>query len=201
MLYADQSEPMARVYKIGVWYDSKNFTDQRVDNTGLSQANPGTSGIPQSHRGDYSLYAVADQIIWQDADEADRTINLFGRVMGTPWVNRNLIDFSANLGVTMHEPFLHRDDDSVGIGMGFAKVSSAVSGLDRDANFFNGTAAPVRSRETFVELTYQYAMTPWWQLQPDFQYVFNPGGGVVNPNTGQRIKNEAVLGLRTNISF
>jgi porin len=201
MLYADQSEPMARVYKLGVWYDTKNFADQRLDNTGLSQANPGTSGIPQNHRGDYSVYAVADQMIWQDAEEADRTINVFGRVMGTPWANRNLIDFSANFGLTMHEPFLHRDDDSVGIGMGFAKVSDAVSALDRDSNFFGGTAAPVRSRETFVELTYQYAMTPWWQLQPDFQYVFNPGGGVADPNTGQRIKNEAVLGLRTNISF
>jgi porin len=39
-------------------------------------------------------------------------------------------------------------------------------------------------------------------VQPDFQYVFNPGGGEVNPNfPTQKIHNEAVIGLRTNITF
>jgi porin len=53
-----------------------------------------------------------------------------------------------------------------------------------------------------VEATYQYQLTPWCQLQPDFQYVFNPGGGIPNPNApGQQVKDEAVIGLRMNISF
>jgi porin len=53
-----------------------------------------------------------------------------------------------------------------------------------------------------VEATYQYEVTPWLQLQPDVQYVFNPGGGLANPsNPTQRIRNELVLGARTNISF
>jgi hypothetical protein len=43
---------------------------------------------------------------------------------------------------------------------------------------------------------------PWWQLQPDVQYVFNPGGGIVSPNNPrQSIKNEWVIGLCTNITF
>lgn len=201
MLYANESEPLARDYKLGVWYDTENFADQRYDNTGLSLANLSSTGMPQMHRGDYSIYAVMDQTIWQDAEEADRTINIFARAMGTPWVDRNLIDFSLNIGLNFHEPFLHRDDDSFGIGMGLAKVSSQASALDRDANFFSGSASPVRSKETFIEVTYQYALAPWWQLQPDFQYVFNPGAGTTNPNTGQRIQNEAVLGMRTNIAF
>ena len=34
------------------------------------------------------------------------------------------------------------------------------------------------------------------------QYVFNPGGGVANPNNpAQRVGDEFVLGLRTNILF
>jgi porin len=160
-----------------------------------------TGGVPQQHRGDYSIYAVADQMVWQDPEEADRTINFFARAMGTPWVDRNLIDFSLNAGFTFREPFLHRDDDSFGVGMGFAKVSGQASAFDRDSNFYNMTASPVRSNETFVEVTYQYAVAPWWQVQPDFQYIFNPGAGVANPNTGQRIPNEAVLGVRTNIAF
>jgi len=52
-----------------------------------------------------------------------------------------------------------------------------------------------------VEVTYQYQVTPWWQLQPDVQYVFNPGAGLANPAGTGKIGNEAVLGLRTNILF
>ena len=49
---------------------------------------------------------------------------------------------------------------------------------------------------------YQYQVAPWWQIQPDIQYVFNPGGGIANPNApSQRVGNELVLGLRTNILF
>ena len=60
----------------------------------------------------------------------------------------------------------------------------------------------MRTSETFVEVTYQYRSTPWWQMQPDFQYVFNPGGGVANPNDPtSKVKNEAVLGVRTNITL
>ncbi len=202
MLYAGESEPMARVYKLGFWYDTESFADLRYDNTGLSLANPASTGIPQPHRGDYSLYAVADQMVWQDANEADRTVNLFARAMGTPQVDRNLIVFSMNAGFNFHEPILHRDDDSFGVGIGYAKVSSRAAGLDGDSAFFSGSYVPVRSGETYLEATYQYAVTPWWQLQPDLQYVFNPGGGLANPDdSGQRIKNETVIGLRTSILF
>jgi len=60
----------------------------------------------------------------------------------------------------------------------------------------------VRGGETFVELTYQYQLRPWWQLQPDLQVVFNPGGGIADPNEPTaRVKDEVVLGLRTNVLF
>jgi carbohydrate-selective porin (OprB family) len=40
------------------------------------------------------------------------------------------------------------------------------------------------------------------QLQPDFQYVTNPGGGILNLSApGQKIANAAVFGLRSLISF
>ena len=202
MLYADQPEPLARTYKLGMWYDSEPFADLRYDSLGQSLASPLTTGVPNSHRGDYSIYAVADQLVWVDPDEADRTFNLFARVMGTPEVNRNLIDASANLGFNFHEPILHRDDDSFGMGLGYAHVSARASGLDNDTAFFTGAFTPARRNETFIEATYQYQVAPWWQLQPDIQYVFNPGAGVANPNAPtQRVGDELVLGLRTNILF
>jgi porin len=201
MLYADQSQPLARVYKLGFWYDTEHFSDLRFDNTGLSLANPLSSGVPQQHNGNYSIYAVADQLIWVDPEESDRNISLFGRAMGTPERDRNLIDFSLNLGLTFHEPFLHRDDDTFGIGMGFAQVSSQAAGLDQDTAFYSGAFNPKRTNETFIEVTYQYAVAPWLQLQPDFQYIFNPGGGIANADGTALVKDEAVIGVRTNILF
>jgi len=202
MLYANQTEPLARTYKLGLWYDTKDFDDLQFDNTGLSLANPGSTGIAQSHHGDYAIYGVIDQMVWQQATELDRTLNVFLRVMGTPLADRNLIDFSLNAGIVFHEPFLHRDDDTFGIGINYAHVSSRAAALDRDTAFYTGSFTPVRTSETVIEVTYQYQVAPWWQLQPDFQYVFHPGAGVANPNAlDQAVKNEAVIGLRTNISF
>lgn len=198
----NQAEPLARTYKFGMWYDSKRFADQALDTTGLSLANPAGTGIPRRHRGNWGLYAVMDRIIWQDPGEADRTLNIFFRPMGTPLGGRNLIDFSLNAGIALHEPFPHRDDDTFGLGMGYARVSGRAAALDRDTELFTGAFTPMRSGETFVEATYQYQVTPWWQLQPDFQYVFNPGAGIANPNMPmRRVRDEAVVGLRTTILF
>jgi porin len=202
MISADEAEPLARTYKLGFWYDTENFADQMLANNGVSLANPASSGVPLNHHGDFSVYAVADQLVWVDPKEGDRTVNLFARVMGAPQANRNLITFSANVGLTMHEPIMHRDADTFGIGLGFAKVSGSDSALDQATAAETGTYVPVRGSETYVEVTYQYQALPWLQIQPDAQYVFTPGGGLADPNNpGHRIGNELVLGVRTNILF
>jgi porin len=202
MITPDQPEPLARLYKLGFWWNSENFADQQFDNTGLSLANPASNGVPLNHHGDFSVYAVADQMLWVDPHEGDHTVAMFVRVLGAPQANRNLITFSANAGLTVHEPIPHRDSDTFGIGMGFAKVSGSDSALDQATAIATGAYTPVRSSETYVEVTYQYQATPWLQIQPDAQYVFTPGGGLADPyNPGHRIGNELVLGVRTNILF
>jgi porin len=202
MMYPDQPQPLSRVYKIGAWYNTESFADQQFSNDGLSLASPNSNGIPLSHHGDWGFYATADQMIWMDSEESDHNVNVFGRVLFAPRADRNLVTFSMNAGLTVHEPFKHRDDDTFAIGMGFAKVSGAASALDQATALDSGTFFPVRTSETYLEMTYQYQVAPWWQIQPDIQYVFNPGGGVLNPNDpGTTIKNELVLGVRTNILF
>ena len=202
MVNPDEPQPLGWTYRIGAWYNSQQFSDQRWDQHGLSLANPNSNGNAAQHHGDFSYYAVADQLIWRDSTELNRTLAVFARVMATPLTDRNLIDGSINLGVVLHCPFPYRSADSLGFGLGYAHVSSRAAGLDRDSAFYNSDNTPARSGETFAELTYQYQVKPWLQIQPDIQYVINPGGGVLNPNDiGNKIKNELVLGLRTNISF
>jgi len=205
MVTPDENPALGWTYRIGAWYDSEKFADQRFDQTGLSLADPDSPGRPRMHRGDYAIYAVADRLVWRDDTDPNRTISVFVRAMGTPLADRNLVDFSMNAGFIVHSPFRYRPDDIFGVGMGYAHVSNRVSSLDRDTNNFNGTPdGPVRSGEVFVEMTYQYLVKPWLMMQPDFQYIINPGGGipdstVSNPN--QRVKNELVLGLRAIVSF
>jgi porin len=51
-----------------------------------------------------------------------------------------------------------------------------------------------------IELTYQLQLKPWWMLQPDLQYVINPGAGVPNADGSLR-RNALVLGIRTFLNF
>jgi porin len=187
-------------YKLGVWYNNNRFDDQRFDNTGLSQANPASSGTAQSHHGNYSFYAVADQMVWRpDPDEA-RSIGVFARLMGAPG-DRNLVSFAANAGVVMKAPFKGRDNDSVGLAATYIKVGNHVRDVDLDYRNFLGTPYGVRTQETTLEATYNYQVTPWWIMQADAQYTFNAGAGQ-NPNDAtQPLRNTFVIGVRANLTF
>jgi porin len=208
MVMPGEGAPLGHTYRLGAWYDSERFGDQRYDTAGLSLASPASGGNPLQHRGDYSIYAVADQMVWRRSDDPNRSVSVFGRAMGTPQADRNLADFSLNAGVVYHEPVTNRPDDTLALGMGYAHVSSRAAGLDGDAAAYTRASgdtqsyAGVRGSETYVEATYQYQIHPWWQIQPDVQYVFNPGGGIADPNDpARRVADEFVLGLRTNILF
>ncbi|HXZ09047.1 MAG TPA: carbohydrate porin [Paraburkholderia sp.] len=193
-MVTDTHDKLPGTYKIGMWYNTNLFDDQRFDNTGLSLANPNSTGVPATHHGNYSIYAVADQMVWRPDPDEPRSIGVFARVMGAPNA-QNLVSYSANLGVVMKAPFAGRDNDSVGIGLAYIKVSSAARGFDEDSG-----NVP-RGSETALELTYQYQVNPWWQLQADAQYTFNAGAGQNPNNPTQALRNTFVIGMRTNITF
>ena len=147
------------------------------------------------HHGNYGIYAVADQTVWQSAADSSRNLNIFARIMGAP-DTQNLIDFSFNGGVTLASPLPGRDNDQAGIDFGLGKVSSRAAGLDRDA----GVTA--RGTEELIELTYQAQIIPWLAVQPDFQYIVHPGGGVADPDDpAHNLRNEFVAGVRAVTTF
>jgi porin len=200
---ANADGPLPGVYKIGAWYDSYKFDDQQYNNIGAPLASPLSDGIPATHHGDFSLYGVVDQMIWRSKDDANRSLNVFVRPMFTPYQDRNLVSASINAGFALKAPLPSRDNDVFGVEMGTVWASSGASDFDRQMQFYQPSVyTPIRSSETFVEATYQFQALPSWQIQPDVQYFINPGLGIANPNDpAQRIKNELVIGLRTNITF
>lgn len=168
-------------YKLGGWYDSANFADPLYG---------------YNHRGNYSLYGVVDQTIWQSPQRSAQTLNVFGRIMGAP-SDRNLVDFGFNGGLTLTAPLPGRDNDQAGIDFGVAHVSSRAADADIAAG-----ASRHPGTETLIEATYQAQATPWLVLQPDIQYVINPAGGIDNANNpAKRLGNELVVGLRGIVTF
>jgi porin len=195
-----KSSGLPGTYKLGVWYNKNRFDDQRFDNNGLPLANPAATGVANAHHGNYSFYAVADQMIWRPDPDKPRSIGVFTRLMGAPG-DRNLVSFAANLGVVMKAPFEGRDNDSVGLAVTYIKVGNHVHDADLDARAFLNSPYGVRTQETTLEATYNYQVAPWWTMQADAQYTFNAGAGQ-NPNDpAQPLRNTFVLGVRALLTF
>jgi porin len=197
--YNPESSDKNGTYRFGGWWHSERFRDLHLDASGISLANPDSNGRPRQHDNDFSLYGIVDQPFL--INEADHTsFAVFARAMGAPG-DRNLVDLYVDGGMVYKGPF-GRADDQLGLGIGYARIGSASRAFDADAARFSGAFHPIRSGETVLELTYRFQLTGWWQLQPDFQYIFNPGGGIVNPNApNRRVGDAAVVGLRTAITF
>ena len=52
-----------------------------------------------------------------------------------------------------------------------------------------------------IELSYKAAILPGWTVQPDLQYVINPGQNVGGSDRPEAVPNALILGLRTTLTF
>ncbi|MGE4373718.1 MAG: carbohydrate porin [Xanthobacter sp.] len=96
-----------------------------------------------------------------------------------------------------------RGGDVFGVGFTYANISSTLADNVRLNNLLNGTYGPVPDYEAVLEITYQAAVAPWLSVQPFFQYVFHPGGNVMDPNSivGAAIEDAAIFGTRIEMTF
>lgn len=192
------SQNLPTTYKIGAWYATNDFADQRLDNTGELLASPTSAGTPLQHIGDWAVYGIIDQQVWQNPSSKDRGVGVFLQVMGAP-NNRNLVDVFIEGGMNWWGPFDQRPDDVLGFAFSYLGLSSAARDFSRDLVMFGRAAAPYASNETVLEATYQAPITNWLTLQPDLQYVINPNAGIPNTFGNSQLPNAVVLGCRFTI--
>jgi len=91
---------------------------------------------------------------------------------------------------------------ALGVAVAYVRVSDSLRDVQRDGNRVaaaggspkNSSSGPVPDYEMSLEVTCEICLAPWWSLQPDFQYIFHPGGA-----TAQR--DAVVLALRTRLLF
>lgn len=153
--------------KAGAYYHSGDFEDF-------------TSGGTEN--GTYSLYFVVDQALWQ---AGEGRLASFWRAGWSPPEDRTVVTFYTDFGFNW-EGLPGRPADTAGL---------AYSYTDFGNDYLSALRAggdPVSTRESVLELTYRAALTPWWTVQPDVQWVFDP----------HESRDDAlVLAVRTQVTF
>lgn len=165
--------PLQASYKLGGFYDS--------------QFHPDTSSGTSSH-GDYGFYAVADQPLYLapgSTKDTPRGLSGFAHVSYAP-DQRNPVVYYFDTGFDYTGLLPGHPTDVLGAAFSFERL-----GTDVDL----ASGAPVISHhEHVIEITYLDNLTTWFNVQPDFQYIINPGGF-------GKISNAAVFGIRFNVTF
>ncbi|HVX98848.1 MAG TPA: carbohydrate porin [Pseudorhodoplanes sp.] len=193
-----EAKGLAAAYKLGAWYHSGSFADQRFGigpgGTIVSQA---TGADPLFHRGNWGIYGVIDQmLVRNDAG----SFSFFARGGASP-SDRNLLSWYVDGGFGVKGLF-GRPDDTLTFGVAYNNISSDAAALDQDTLALNGPPYPIRSSELVFELSYIYQVAKWWTIQPDVQYILRPGGNVPDPsNPALTVGNAFIFGARSTIVF
>jgi porin len=174
-------------YKIGGYYLAGTVSDLHRDVHGGSIA---LSGLPpQMHSGNGGFYLLLDQMIYRDGGTGSpRGLTPFVSLLVAPSSSVNTMPFFANGGLVYRGLFASRPHDTAAFGVAYGAFSSQLARSQRDARSA-GSGAGIQKYEVALELTYIVQATRWLQVQPDLQYIVNPGG------TG-KIPNALVLGFQ-----
>ena len=134
-------------YKLGAWVASGRFADPLHDASGLSLADPASTGEALQHGGSHGVYAVIDQTVWQAPGSPDQGIGVFLQIMRAP-DDRNLIDLFVEGGVNWTGMFPDRPKDVFGLAVTHVRIGAAARRFSRDVVFFTGSGRPYSPGET-----------------------------------------------------
>jgi porin len=162
---------------VGIWHYTREF-DDHVDTDSLG--NP-----EQDHS--QGIYFIGQYPLYNEPGAEGQGLSGFGR-LGFANGDVNQFDYAWSAGVVYTGFIPGRDAGQLGFAVAGAHNSSKFEEASELAGF------PVDSTETAFELTYNDALTPWLSLQPDVQYIVNPG-------TDPSLDDSLVLGMRTIINF
>lgn len=151
-------------FGIGGWLYSADF--DLIDPTPTRTRDKGNGGV----------YGFVDTSVWTSDSGAGATAFLR---YGVANEDLNVFDSYLGGGVVTTGVFADRPEDQLGLAFASARTGSP----------FRRIAGNADSHETTIELTYSAQITDWLRLQPDLQYIVNPGA---NP----ALDDAWVIGLR-----
>jgi porin len=174
-------------FKVGGFYVDGAFPDLFRDVQGGSAT---LSGLPpRRHHGNGGFYVLLDQMVYRHGEHGSaRGLTPFVALLFSPDQDINPMPFFANGGLVYQGPFSSRPLDRAGLGIAYGAFSRPLRRAQRDAQ------SPPQTHEVALELTYILQVSRWLQVQPDVQYIINPGG------TG-RIRDALVIGFQIAVNL
>jgi len=166
---------------IGAAWNSRDFASLQQDPRFIVPA----TGIPIARQsGTWGIYYNFDQYLVVDSQDPTRGWGVFGRV-GISDGNPNPIDWHLSFGIGGNSPIQCRENDTFGLGWyangisdELGPVATAILGADDGQG---------------IECFYNYAVTPWFHVTPDIQYI-HPGA--------QNVADDAlVIGVRAKVDL
>jgi porin len=134
-------------------------------------------------------YVAGEQALFRDLSSIggckEGGVDIFLR-NGIAQDDRAFVVYGLDAGVNVLGLLPGRPADVLGLGVIYARISREFAAAQPDR--------PLWGQETLFEATYKITLTPWWSLQPDFQYVVHPGGSTA-------MANAIVLGVRIDLLF
>ncbi len=115
----------------------------------------------------------------EGAPGTDEGLSLFGAFIYAPLQRINTLPYFASVGANYRGLLPSRGKDT-------ASFAVYYGGFSRDL--------PGQTYELVLEWTYAIAVAPWLTVQPDVQYIVNPGG---RSSTG----NALVVGAQLLVQF
>jgi porin len=163
---------------VGGWYYTSSFSDlSEVDSTGKLVRHAGSGGA----------YLLVDKRLYEWPGDSPRRVSAFFEGgIGDDRANR--FGSSVAFGLTGRGLISGRPDDELGIGAAIARNSAHFEAAQFRAGLRPGSA------ETSIDMTYLCQATDWFALQPDLQYVVDPG-------TDPRTRNAVVFQLQFEVSL
>lgn len=145
-------------------------------------------GSTETATNSYGFYWHADQMIFQEAPGSDQGLTLWSAFVLSPQQNIAKLPFEANGGLVYKGLIPARDDDYTCFGIVYGKFSRDYARSVADS----GNGYP--DYELVFEWNYKVQLTRFAFVQPDVQWVINPGGT-------NRIPNALVLGAQMGMVF
>ncbi|WP_411846147.1 carbohydrate porin [Roseibacillus persicicus] len=134
------------------------------------------------------LYAHADYQVYAETAGSDQGLVLFATLGYTPYDDVAIIPIQTTFGAHYKGLFEGRDEDRTLFFATYGQFSDEYAAEEALA----GRSRP--ESEIVLELGHRFQLTPSTYIQPDIQYIINPGG------TGE-IEDALVLGCQFGASF
>lgn len=154
-------------YKAGIYYNGATCRDLYSDINGSSFA---VTGLDQKkHIGNYNVYLIADQMIYRKKGTTDQGLTpLVCATIGPESINK--FPFFLMGGLIYKGLVPGRDNDTTAVQMSYAKYSGKLRESEQSVG------ARAQNYEIALEFTHKVMITKWMYMQPDIQYIIQPGG-------------------------